>query len=286
MGSALAQALTRAGYPVAAILSRTASSAQRLAGAVDAIGLTSPENLDNAVDTVFICVPDDALPGVAMRLAGSRPSWRDAVVAHTSGMLDSGVLAPFASRGAEVMSFHPVQSFAPLPLEHDSGTKPFSGITITLEGATAAVRRGTELAEALGARPVQISVPQKRAIHAAASIGSNFLVTLAALAVDLGTRAEIPQAEMLDILRPLIAGTSRNLSVVDPESALTGPIVRGDADTIRLHLQFLHEYAPDLETLYRGLARATLKLAARSGRVSPDRAAQIAELLNIGTIST
>ena len=126
--------------------------------------------------TTVCCVPDDALGTVARTLSTVRPDWTGTVVAHTSGALPAAALLDLRARGAALLSFHPLQTFTP-----QSPPEAFDGIAIALEGDPEAVALGTRLATDLGAHPVTLSPDAKTRYHLAASMASNYLVTLMAL---------------------------------------------------------------------------------------------------------
>lgn len=112
LGTTLALRLTECGYPILAVLNRSAEGAKRLADAVEAVVYsTHLDDLPDAATLVCCCVPDDALPAVAETLYLLPRTWGGTTVLHTSGALTTDVLAPLAHRGAQVLSFHPMQTF-------------------------------------------------------------------------------------------------------------------------------------------------------------------------------
>jgi predicted short-subunit dehydrogenase-like oxidoreductase (DUF2520 family) len=239
MGRGLAAALEQGGHPV------------RLLGRERRLEDTREAGL------VLLAVPDDAIEGVAAELARSAAIGTEQVVLHLSGLLDRLALHPLASTGAALGSFHPLQTVA------DPATAPalLRGAYAGLEGDARALAAGAHLAHWLGMRPVRLAPGAKPAYHAGAVIASNYAVVLAAVAEQLARRAGIADPDAGSVYLPLLRGTLANLAI-GPAAALTGPIRRGDAATVRRHLEAL---TPEERPLYRELGRVALRLARTAG---------------------
>lgn len=271
LGTALALRLLQNGYTIDAVISRTEAGARRLAGRAGApVASAHLADVPRTARVVFCCVPDDRVTAVAAALAEARRDWSGCTVAHMSGALTTQALAPLAARGARALSFHPVQTFPP-------GTSPeaFSGIYIGLEGDADAIALGARLAADLGARHVVIPPEKKALYHLAASCASNFLVTLMALTGDLLVEAGIERQTGMALVRPLVERTWQNIQQHAPEHALTGPIARGDRDTMARHAEALAAHVPHLLSTYVALATETVHLAVRAGRLTPDVAERL-----------
>lgn len=263
VASALAAALLDAGYEVAAVLSRTPAPAQALARRVGApLASADLADLPPHVRLVVLCVPDAAVEPLAGALAALPHPWRTTAVAHTAGALGTDVLAPLTHRGAAVFCFHPVQTFAP-----GAGAAAFHDIYIGLAGSPPAVAFGTAIADRLGARHVVIPDEARARYHLAASMASNFFVVLLALADEVLATTGIPRADARALVRPLVEATWANLRQGRPEDILTGPVARGDAGTVRAHLEALAEHLPHLVPTYGILAAEAVRVAARGGRI-------------------
>lgn len=275
LGSALAQRAQQGGLEVAAVLSRRQAAAERLAARVGAaVAATELSALPEAVEVVWCCVPDEALAGVAHDLSLVAHPWADTLVAHTSGVLPADHLAPLAARGAAVLSFHPMQAFAP-----GAGAEAFDGVVVGLEGAPEAVAQGEGVAAALDLRAVRIPQGAKASYHLAGVMASNFVVTLVGLATEVLQQAGIVPGDQADLLRGLVAGTAENLQAGRPEDVLTGPIVRGDVATVQRHLDALAAM-PHLMPIYAVLGVETVRLAVRGRRLGPDAAQDLLDLLH------
>lgn len=283
VGTVMAQRLGRAGYPVRAVLSRTAASARALADRVGApVGTDDVSALPADVRLVVLCVPDDAIADVAETLAALDHRWGRTTVVHTSGLHPADVLRPLAEQGAAPLSFHPLQTFAP-----DTSPEAIEDIVIGVEGPSDAVAVGKVLARSLGATPLVLSAADKARYHSAAALASNGLVALMGVVEELLQTADLdggPQAEgdtpagAAAIMAPLIEQTWVNLKDQSPESVLTGPVARGDRETVAAHLNALSEDAPHLLPLYAALSTEMVRIAVRGGKLSPGTAEALLSL--------
>lgn len=216
---------------------------------------------------VFLTVPDDAVAAVASMLASADIPDKVAFV-HASGALELAALAPLDRRHA-VGSFHPLRSF-PQP----GPPEAFRGIVIGVDASTESLRRALNgLARDLGATPKRVVDAQRAVYHAAAVFASNYVVTLLAEAVGLLEQSGWTEKQAIQGLVPLAEGAVANVRERGPVLALTGPIRRGDAETVKRHLIALGQ----LETharraakgrksdLYRMLGEVALEIAQQAG---------------------
>jgi predicted short-subunit dehydrogenase-like oxidoreductase (DUF2520 family) len=239
MGRGLSLALQEAGVEVR-LLDRTRRAEDTLRAAL-----------------VLIAVPDDSIGTVAADLARGGAVGQRHVVLHLSGLLDRGALDPLADTGAALGSFHPLQSVA----DPSTASARLRGAFAGLEGDDRAVQAGERLAGTLGMHPVRLAPGAKAAYHAGAVIASNYVVVLASVAEGLARKAGVSSAEARALYLPLMQGTVANLGL-GPAAALTGPVRRGDATTVRRHLAAL---APGDRALYRALGLVALGLAREEG---------------------
>jgi predicted short-subunit dehydrogenase-like oxidoreductase (DUF2520 family) len=202
---------------------------------------------------LFLAVPDVAVSEMAKRIARMRPPSELAVV-HLSGALGLDALSALVAnpRG----SFHPLQSF-PAP----RGPEAFRGITVAVDASTAAfMRRLRALARAIGATPRHVRDGDRVLYHAAAVYASNYVDVVLAEAVRLLGEIGWSQADATKALMPLVEGAVENVRKRGPVLALTGPIRRGDAQTVARHLE-----AVDNADLYRMLGLVALEIAREAG---------------------
>ncbi len=194
------------------------------------------------VDAVLLCVPDQEIAAAAA-LVPVGP-----VVGHCSGATGLHVLAPHAG-----FSLHPLMT---IPADADPAVFTGAGAAVaaTAEPGLAVARA---LAIRLGMRPIEIAPGDRTAYHAAASIASNFLITLEAAAERLAEAVGVERADLL----PLVRATVDNWERLGPERALTGPVARGDETTVAAQREAVAERTPDLVPLFDALVEATRALA-------------------------
>ncbi len=194
---------------------------------------------NEGAELVLLCVPDSAIRDVSEGL--SLGPW----VAHVSGGTPLSALDPHTRR----FGVHPLQTFT-----RARGAEQLDGAWAAITAETEEARaRGFELAEILGLRAFELDEEDRAIYHAGAAIASNYLVTLYRAASELLEAAGAPP----DALEPLMRRTIEN------EFELTGPISRGDWETVERHLESIRARRPQLEPLYRILANATEALAVR-----------------------
>ena len=216
-------------------------------------------------DAIVICVPDGEIEAAAAAVAGAAP-----LVGHTSGATPLTALAP--ARGG-AFGLHPLQTFA----EGSTGLAAFAGAGCAVAGTTAeALAFAADLARVLGMTPFEIDDEGRAAYHAAASVASNFLVTLLAAAERIAAGAGLEPDEARQLLLPLLRRTIDNVGELGPERALTGPVARGDEATVAAQRRAVAEAAPELLDLFDQLVHHTRALSgARAGetpRTRPSRA--------------
>ena len=242
------------------------------------VPLVTPGEMAQRADVIFICVPDRAIGEAARNLAAeavrSGIDVRGKFAYHVSGSAQVSVLAPLAALGMEVGSLHPLQSFA---APRDS----LANIGMAVDGTPKAQVLAQDLARLVGAVPFNVPAEERAAYHAAACFCSNYAVTVVALAQKLLSRWAASEEEAFKLLLPLFNGTAHNLqNAKTAGQALTGPIARGDAVTVKAHLAALpQEFLP----AYCALGRETVKLAAANGSITPSAAAAMMGLLTEAT---
>jgi predicted short-subunit dehydrogenase-like oxidoreductase (DUF2520 family) len=225
VGSALARALRDAGCDVEGPLGRGADG--------------------RGAEAVLLCVPDDEIARAAAHIAPGP------IVGHCSGATRLDVLAPH-----EAFSLHPLMTVT-------AEGADFAGAGAAVAGSTPrALALATELARALAMRPAAIAEEDRAAYHAAASIASNFLITLEAAAERIGAGVGLDR----DQLVPLVRATVENWARLGPERALTGPVARGDIATVARQREAIADAAPELLELFDALVSATRALAGRGER--------------------
>ena len=242
------------------------------------VPLVTPGEMAQRADVIFICVSDRAIGEAAKNLAAeavhSGIDVRGKFAYHVSGSAQCNVLAPLAELGMETGSLHPLQSFA---APRDS----LANIGMAVDGTPKAQDLAQDLARLVGAVPFNVPAEERAAYHAAACFCSNYAVTVVALAQKLLSRWAASEEEAFKLLLPLFNGTANNLQNTDTAGqALTGPIARGDAVTVKAHLAALPQ---EFLSAYCALGRETVKLAAENASITPSAAAEMESLLTEAT---
>ena len=195
-------------------------------------------------EAILLCVPDAEIEAAAAAVAGAAR-----FVGHASGATP---LTALAASGAAAFGLHPLQTVS----DRDA---LFTGCGCAVAGSTPeSLATATALAEALGMRPFEIADGDRAAYHAAASVASNFLVTLEAAAERIAGEAGLAPHEARALLAPLVRTTVENWAAHGPERALTGPVARGDEATIARQRAAVPE---DLLPLFDALVAQTRDLA-------------------------
>jgi predicted short-subunit dehydrogenase-like oxidoreductase (DUF2520 family) len=280
VGKTLAKRLHALGWRIGAVVTRSRATSR---AAARAIGAGSPHAMPArggfknralaskvraaivAADVVLLATPDEAMPAVikafARAVAGSGDrAWRGKIVLHTSGALDTSVLAPLARRGALTGSLHPMQTFS------GRGIPKLAGVTFAIEGRGAARRAALEITRALGGSPVLIDGRDKPAYHATAvfAAGSGFPLIEASL--QILTRIGFTRRRALETLLPLMRQMLDNIERLGPRAAWTGPLSRGDYAVVAKHVRALRRYPREFQQAYAALAL----LAGRTLSGNPD----------------
>ena len=272
VGGSIAIALSRAGYPVVAVSSRTFASAQGLAARVPgSVAYRSPQDVADEVDVVFITTADDAIGPVA-----SEVRWRAGQgVVHCSGAASVDVFAAAAAEGAAPGAFHPLQAVSSV----ENGVDSLPGTTFGIEGGEEMREYLAEAARAIGGNPIFLRPEDKVMYHLTGVLMGNLLTALGAVAAQMWETFGFTRAEGVKALAPMMRQVSVNLDNSGVPDAVAGPYVRGDIGTVRKHLEALRSQAPQYLPLYCELALAGLPFARQRGPIDEERAAEIRELI-------
>lgn len=262
-GSAFAFACRRQGYRLAGIASRTTSSAATLAARLGTVWSLHAEEMTRQADIVFITVPDRHVETVTRQIAGYGGFRREQYIYHVSGLLPVTVLAEAAACGARTGSMHPLQSFA----FTETAWQQFQGAYMALDGDQEAVTQARELAIQLGSIPFFVPAEQRALYHAAACVASNYLIALAHCAAQLLTRCGLNEQQAVAGLWPLMKGSLDNLLAVGPDKALSGPVSRGDGNTVQRHVAALAKADRGTLRLYKELGYYTANMANKQGLI-------------------
>lgn len=259
-GSALGAALARAGHPVVAAHAVSDTSRQRAAALLPDADLVEVEEVIARADLVLLAVPDDALPALAEQL----PFTPGQFVIHCSGRYGVGILDPARTRGALPLALHPAMTLTGTSLD----VERLSGAPFGVTSAEPLRMAAEALVVEMGGEPVWIPEEARPLYHASLAHSANHLITLVASAIEMLDQAGVDQPARL--LSPLLHASLDNaLRMGYP--ALTGPVVRGDAQTVAAHIAEL-SYDPQLQAAYVALARLTADRALAEGLLRPQAA--------------
>ncbi|TCO57996.1 Rossmann-like and DUF2520 domain-containing protein [Actinocrispum wychmicini] len=276
VGVVLGAALARAGHAVVAASGVSRESVRRAEEMLPGVPLLPPDEVVSKADLVLFALPDDALSGMVRGLAATGSLRPGQIVVHTSGASGVEVLGPAADHGALPLALHPVMTFTGRPEDLDRLTACSIGITAA-DGDDTAWNVGEALVVEMGSDPVRVPSAARPAYHAALTHGANHLMTLVGDAVELLRRADIGTPERL--IGPLLSAALDN-ALRHGDRALTGPVARGDAGTVRKHMEVLRDKAPEMLPAYRELARRTAYRAADSGLLRADLAPDVFDAIN------
>lgn len=273
VGAVVASRLRAAGHLVVAATGRSAATRTRVETLLPGVPLTTAARAADASDLLVLAVPDDSLVALVEELAADGHLRPGQVVLHTSGRHGLAALAAAAAVGARPVAMHPAMTFTGTDVDLERLTGCVFGLTVGDDDA--ALAEG--IVADLGGRPVRIPEDQRTTYHAALAHGANHLVTLVSQSMDLlrSTGADDPSA----LLRPLLQAALDNVLAYGG-AALTGPVARGDVETLAAHLVALGDAPASTHDAYLAMARATADRAVADGRLAPARGADVRRVLD------
>jgi len=263
VGTALGVVLHAKGYEITGVHDINLESTQKLVERVGCKAYSQPQDVSRSADILFITPCDSAIEDVMDKLTESRAFHPGQAVVHMSGAQSSEILDRAKLFGANVLSVHPLQSFA----NPDQAVRNLPGSVFSIEGDKSAYDVAVCIVETLGGEYFFIDRKAKPLYHAGACVVSNYLVTLIDFGVKLLETTGIPKSMANRALLPLINGTIKNIENIGIPRALTGPIARGDLSTVLKHIDCLEEMAPELLKFYSYLGFYTARIALEKGSI-------------------
>ncbi len=254
LAQALGPALKSAGYGIDLVAARAnplsrrraESLAKKLGARAISLNDVRPQS-----DIIWLLHTDDALASTAHVLA-RQSGWKGKIVLHSSGALSSDVLKPLRQAGAHAASLHPMMTFVP-------GTQPdFRIVPFAVEGDRRAVAAAKRIAGDLGSEVFEIRAANKVLYHALGSFSSPLVVATLTTAERVGRAAGLTQAQTRKVMAPILQQTLRNYLEHGAAAAFSGPIKRGDLETVRRHLRELKR-VPGASEVYRALVKSALR---------------------------
>lgn len=283
VGTAIGILAGRAGWNVVAVAGRDRQHAEATAKRIGpSVRVTTPAQAASVGGLILLTVNDQAIEPLCEELASAGVLRHGTIVAHCCGAMSSEILASArALAGCEIASIHPLQTFPSVEraIESLAAQESFC----FCEGDEPALDVMEELARAIGTHPIRMDSSLKVLYHTAAVMACNYSVALMDAAIALCRQAGIDPDQARKAFGPLVSETVRNVTTLGPAQALTGPIARGDVQTVRQHLdamQSVHVPIPkDLVELYRSAGRWTIDLAMRKGSIDEQTAKKLYETL-------
>jgi predicted short-subunit dehydrogenase-like oxidoreductase (DUF2520 family) len=275
VGAVLGAALRTAGHRLEAVAAVSEQSRRRAAALLPGVPVLAADHVGRRADLVLLAVPDDALAALVEGLVAAGSLRAGQFVVHTSGRYGYGVLEPATRVGALPFALHPAMSFTGTAVDVDRLVGVCFGAT-----APEQLRPVAEtLVLEMGGEPVWIAEEARPLYHAALANGSNHLVTLVSASMDLLRRAGVDDPQRM--LGPLLSASLDN-ALRFGDAGLTGPVARGDAETLREHLRVLARTAPEITAAYVAMARLTADRALAAGLLAPDDAGALLAALADG----
>jgi predicted short-subunit dehydrogenase-like oxidoreductase (DUF2520 family) len=273
VGAALAAALASAGHEIVAAAGESDASHRRIAELLPGTPNEKPSTVARSCDLLLLTVPDDMLPNVVAVLSASGAIRPGQYVVHTSGRHGLAVLEDARAVGARPVAMHPAMTFTGTAV--DLGRLPGCVFGLTAGPGERAFAEG--LVADLGGRAMWVPEEMRTLYHAGLAHGANHLVTLVTQAMELLAAAGAD--DPAGTLRPLLTAALDN-ALDEGDAALTGPIVRGDVNTVRAHLADITANAPQTLASYVAMARASLDRVVTDGRLLPIRAEKMLQVLD------
>lgn len=249
------------GWQIEGYFSRSSDSAKEAAVFTDSRVIDQAELLAQMADVIFITTPDGAIAQVWQELRECEIDLEGKIIVHCSGRLASTVFEGAVERGATVASLHPFYAIC----DRFHSYKTLAEAHFTLEGSGERFDELQERLEASGLMIQRMEANSKIAYHAAASVGSNLMVGLTELAIELLLSCGFDREHARMALRPLMEGNLHAIMEKDTADALTGPAERADVETVEAHLKTL---SGDDREIYRLL---TKKIVAIAKQKNPER---------------
>ena len=273
VGAVLGAALARAGHHVVAVSAVSERSVANAGRMLPGVPIKQPLEVLEAADLVLLTVPDDTLPGLVSGLASTGAPVAGRLLAHTSGRHGAAVLEPATRQGALPMAIHPVMTFTGRPDDLDR----LAGVCFGVTAPDPVLPAAEALVIEMGGEPVVIDEANRALYHAGLASAANHLVALVAQSADLLRAAGV--AEPSRMLTPLLFAALDNALRLG-DAGLTGPVARGDADTVAGHIAALRDTSPEALRAYVALARLTADRALAAGILSAPDAQRLLGVLS------
>lgn len=277
VGAVLGAALRACEHTIVGVHAVSEASQERAAMLLPDVPLLSVEQIAERSELLILAVPDDELPGLVTYLASSGSITAGQILVHTSGRHGTEVLAPATALSAIGLAIHPAMTFTGMSVD----LQRLNGTCFAVTGPAPFIPIAQALVVEMGGEPVHVAEADRALYHAALAHAANHLVTI--LGQSQQMLASIGIEDPARYMGPLVRAAVDN-ALASGEGALTGPVARGDAGTVKAHLQALNEYSEhektgDITDSYAALAHATAKRAHNRGLLNDEQLGRIENLL-------
>lgn len=273
VGVPMAAALQRAGHRIVATTAISRQSKDRVGAMLPGVLVKKPHDVTEDVDLLILAVPDDVLPDLVAGLISTGSITAGQMVVHTSGRYGVEVLHGLYALNALPMAIHPVMTFTGTSIDIQRMVGAPFGVTAPEQLLPIA----QALVVDLGGEPVVIPEEKRAAYHAALAWSSNFLATVVNQGKELVQDLGVENPAFL--LTPLLNATLEN-ALRYGDAAMTGPISRGDADTVQAHREVLQSFSPAVKSAYLAMARLTAERAIAAGVLDVASAEKLMDVLS------
>ncbi len=271
VGTAMGIYLDSLGLSVSGYYSRSISSANKASLYINSNVYDDLRRLVVASDFLGITTTDDAITDVVHQLQQLSVNWKEKAFFHMSGVYSSKILEPLAKLGASVFSLHPMLSISDPPHSAVGLKDAF----YTFEGTGNKRKEVLERISGWGKKVIEIAPKDKVMYHTAATVVSNYLVTVLDLGIQMLEKIGFSEDAAIEVIEPLVRKTLNNTIELGTVKALTGPISRGDIRTIHQHIENLNTTNNTWLGLYRVLGLQTVEIAERTGKLSQEIITQL-----------
>jgi predicted short-subunit dehydrogenase-like oxidoreductase (DUF2520 family) len=281
VGQTLGRVLLENGQKIAAIVSRTESSAVQARKFLRCSNSgTSLSLIPSSVSLIYITTPHAVVPHVADALSSLEGlDFSRVSVCHASGMLSAEVLSPLRPRGAKVFSFHPLQTFPRDFLPKDI-VPHARGIYYGVDGDDRSMKVARQFARRLEGKIMTVDPRMRALYHAACVVASNHLTTMLSVVEEMYRVLKTEDEDFFRVFKPIIMATLANVERTSPAQALSGPVARGGVATVAEHIQAIAGYSPDLLPYFLGVSRETVRLAVAKGSLTSGQEKEMLQLIS------
>lgn len=271
----MAALLSERGYDVVAVFDPSEEASARASELCGALSAGSAAEVAARARVILITTPDSEVEAACASIVEGGTALGDRIVVHMSGALKLASLKAAADVGADTLSIHPVQTFADL----QGAIEAIPGSTFGVTCDPEMLDWASDFVASLGGRVVPVADDDKVLYHAAAAIACNLLVMVEYGALVACGQVGFTEGDFAEAFAPLISRTATNVSRLGPVEALTGPLARGDVETVREHIAALEAVDRELAAMYRAVSRWGLRLLCQRGDLDEAVVEDMRELL-------